>query len=471
MIDHERQVLTAIVPDRRDLLMYALTHLSDDHFRNDINLGIWRMVERYYTVTGGVLPKNVLGDLLGRAETLEASKRLLYETAFEEIEASALNDYEFRYSVDALKDIRAHQKTGEALTSAFEILERGMEVGRDSYKGHKDARQFAYSALSEVDALDNMEAAPEGDMRREKDEVLAEYKAKQEGTGGLGVMCGVPALDNATGGFNKGELGIIAAFTSTGKSQFACQAAWYAAVMQGKNVFFATSETVRPTIRRRILGRHSRLSVFGNPRGLNTRDIRDATLDPEEYKQFLEVMDDLDNNPSYGKIYIAQIPRGATLSYLEARANRQQQQWNIDFMVVDSLNLLKSDRQRMSEREELNDVLKDSKTFAVSFNEGNGVPLLSPWQIRRESYQEALKTGYYTLSSLSDTSEAEKSADQIVSALRMPENKQDITMQFLKLRDDEIPDPATVEIDFRNAYFGDKGASGNNPLALNSFGI
>lgn len=470
MIDHDRVVIAGILPDRRDLLLYAMQHLEADHFRTSTYRNLWRMLERYYDVAVGIMPKKTLADLLARSEQVDAAKALLFEEAYDECAHADVADHEFRYSIDALKDLKAKEMTGEAIATAFEILERGAEVGKTRLEGHQEARKYAYEQFATIDRLDNIEAAPEGDMRHEAEDVLREYADRKAGKTGIGVLSGIHSIDTVTGGFQRGELALVCAFTNQGKTMFACQTCWHAAVQQGKNVFFASSETVRGTVRRRIIARHSRLPMFECPGGLDAKKIRDGALSPDEEEVLKAVVHDLDTNPNYGRIYIAQIPRGASLSYLEARMNRQGSSWDIDLGIIDYLALLKPDRVRGNEREEFNDTLRGAKVFATSFNEGRGVPLISPWQIRRESYLDALKTGFYGLASLSDTSEAEKSSDQIVSLLAQPETRGELTLQFLKMRDGEIPSPVVLETDFRNAYFADK-AHASSGFSLANLGL
>lgn len=461
MKDHAREVLAGIIPDRRDHLLYAMQHLETDHFREEAERNIFVMLERYYNAAAGVLPRNTLTDLLERSN-VDAAKSLLYEELFDEIAGMVVADHEFRYAVDALKDLRAEQMTGEAITAAYEILERGAEVNGTTMQGHKEAREYAYGEFAKIDHLNHVEAAPEGDMRHEVQDVLQEYADIKSGKIGQGVLTGIETIDNATGGFRNGELCLICAYTGQGKSMLTTQTAWHAAVQQGVNVFFATSETVRSTVRRRIIARHSRLPQFENPRGLNSTKIKNGALDPKEEEIFHAVVHDLDTNPNYGKIYIAQIPRGATLAFMEARFARQAVQWDVGLCVVDYLALLKPERNRTNEREEFNAILRDGKTFAVSANEGKGVPFVSPWQIKQTEYKEAMKTGTYGLASLSDTSEAEKSSDQIISILRMPETPKRATLQFLKMRDGDTPQPVDVETDYRSTYIGDQESGGDD---------
>lgn len=246
----------------------------------------------------------------------------------------------------------------------------------------------------------------------------------------------------------------------THNSMLTTQIAWDAAVTQGKNVFFSTSETIRPQVRRRLLARHSRLPQFGLPRGLNSADLKNGTLSPEEEEVFEQVVDDFTTNPTYGKIHLAQVPRGATLGFLEARLNRQQQNWNIDLVVIDYLALLKPDRHRQTSREEFNDVLKDAKVMATAHDGGRGVPIISPWAMSQTAYKEALRTGEYQLANLAETSEAEKSPDQIWAMLRLPDAPNEVKMQSLKNRDGDTPSSFVLATDYRAAFLGQKDSSG-----------
>lgn len=464
--DHARVVLAAIVPSRRDLLLYALHHLEPEHFRVTEQRKVYEILERYYDVAGDVLPMATLSDLLSRSG-VDESKQLLYEELYADLVNYTPAEHEFRYSVDALKDLRAQQKTGEAITLAFEILERGVDMSDRARKGHEDAREWLYGELGQIDRLNNQDLAPEGDIRKESQQVLEEYAARKSGLIDAGVMTGIPSIDAVSGGLQNGDLALVAAYTSQGKSQLCAQTAWDTAVMQGKNAYIATSETVRGSVRRRLICRHSRQPQFGLPQGLNTRDVRDATLDDKQEQVLRAVLDDLENNPSYGKMHVVQIPRGATLGYVESKMKRAGEQWEIDLAIIDYLALLKPDRRRDNGREELNDILKDSKVMATSFYGGKGVPLLSPWQMSKTAYANAVMSGGYQLTSLADTSEAEKTPDMLLTLLVLDENSHQAKAQFLKNRDGETPPQFTLGIDYRNAYLGED--TGGSPL--DAYGI
>lgn len=459
MIDHERRVLAGITPARRDLLLYALQHLQEEHFRNEVARNIFKLLDRYYNITADILPAKLLADMLSRAGT-DTAKSLLYEQFYGECVADVCPESEFRYSVDALKDLRSQQKTGEAITTAFEILERGAEVEGVTLQGHTPAREFLYSELAQIDRLNSVEASPEGDMRKEAEEMRRDYARRKAGEISTGIGSGIDSLDLSTGGFANGELIMVCAYTGAGKSQFVTQTSWDAVVNQGKNVFFATSETVRTQVMRRVIARHSRLPQFGLPGGLNSAHIKMGALDEKGEQVFAAALDDFEHNPTYGKLYIAQVPRGATLGFVEARLARQAANFHVDLCVMDYLALLKADRKRQSSREEFGDILKDAKVMATSHDQGNGVPVISPWSMSQNAYKDALKSGEYQLANLAETSEAEKSADQIISILRQPDTPNEAKVQFLKTRDSELPAPIMLDLDFRSTYLNVKSAGG-----------
>ena len=107
-------------------------------------------------------------------------------------------------------------------------------------------------------------------------------------------------------------------------------------------------------------------------------------------------------------------------------------------------------------REELSSLMKDAKLLAVNFNNGAGVPLVSPWQVNRAAREQAEAEGMYTSKALSETAEATNSSDIILSLLAPTDNTSrhtDVTMQILKNRDGETANGLTVSVDYATSTF------------------
>jgi replicative DNA helicase len=475
--DQGATVFSAIIPSNREALEYALQRLSLNHFRDGIQRTFWKVLSSYGERYGDVFPLEHLTALLTK-HGVESAKVALYAEYYSQFAKREVPESSFRFAIDSLREDLDKRQTGEILTTAFDILEQGVEVDGVFLTGDAAAREYFHSRIVAVEERAITEETPEGDIRTEGDRILALYEAAEanhESGNDDSIKTGITCLDNATGGMQRGELVIIAAYTNEGKSQLTAQTAWSACVEQGKNVFFATSETVRDTTMRRILSRHSRLPQFGLPRGLNSKDIQFGRLTPDERAVYHDVVRDFTTNSNYAMCYISQLPRNATIGLVDHRATRVDRARRIDLIAIDYLQLLRSDvlRANVGEREMFNDILRTTKVLAPSFGGGRGTTILSPWQIKQADYKAALVSMAYTLGALADTTEAEKSPDLIFALLRPNPTSQEGNVQILKARDGPIMGPSPIYLDYRCSYLGDNpsGASVDDSEGLLGTGL
>jgi replicative DNA helicase len=465
--DHAKTVLSAIIPRRRDLLETALLKLTPDHFPDKSQSNLFQLLERYSDGTGGVLTRLALEDLMrGRDAGVANHYYELYDL-FAERE---VEDSEFLWSIQQLRELAADKATGEVLSEAMEILVNGKEIeGGDALKGNEEARAYALEAFANIDRDLTMQEAPEGDMREERNDMVQDYidrKKLRESGVSQGIEFGISELDEKTGGMQAGELVLIAGYSSDGKTSLCVQTAWHASVMQGKNVVFLTTETLRPQVRRKLIARHSMLPLFEAPEGLNTRDLKAGTLSKSQEQTFKDVITDFTKNPEYGKLYIAQVHRSSTITSIEQTLYRIQRRFNIDLVVCDYLQLLKADRNRNDDRQELSSVVKNAKQVAATFDNGRGVAFMSPWQVNRAARDKAESVGHYTSSALAETAEATNTADLIVSVFAPTDNSNrhaEVKGQILKSRDGETTNSLLMSVDYATSTFTSKPSMGFGP--------
>ncbi len=457
--DHAEKLLAAIIPDRRDLLDRALRHLTGAHFVDALHRNLFALLERYAAVTGSIITRDALADLLARGRA-DAGKLAQYLETYELLASLPADESDFRWSLEQLRDLAAERATREALTRGMEILTRGVDGDKGEHiHGHMEARTAVLQSFGEIDRNLAMQEAPEGDMRTEGEDILADYAEAESArsTGrSAGVDFGIPGLDEKLAGVRPGELVLIAGYTNEGKTTLAVQLAWNAVVNMGRNTVILTTETLRNQVRRRIISRHSCCAGFDIPGGLNSKDIKNGTLTEEQRRQLSTVVTDFTHNPGYGSCYIVQVPRNATISYLEAKLVRIQRMFPIELVIMDYLALLKPDRRRNSDREELGNTLKEAKQLATTFNDGAGVPFVSPWQVNRTQREVAERTGYYTTQALSETAEASNSPDTIISVLGPLDNDRRVCplkMQILKARDGEKANNIEISVDYATSRF------------------
>lgn len=464
--------LAGILPASKARALKALPQVRPEMLSGDnerfLYTGICSYIDKY-----GDLPTQQVMRQVVSAQADAGTASAIWQT-YAIACSTAVNDAEFEYAVDELLDAATKRATGEALAVAFEILDSGYQIGSEVVQGHEAAREYLSTKVAEISRAGLSEALVEVDMAADTVSVWQEYHKRKNMPEGAGVKFGIKPLDEHTGGMQRGELVLAAGFTSSGKSMLCVQAAWSAAIEQGKNVYFGTSETSREDITHRLIARHSRLPKFGHPEGLDHSKIRRATLNATEEKILSAVLEDLYYSADYGKLHIAQIPRGATLNYFESRMLLKQHEWGIDLAVNDYLNLLKPEKSRGTQREEASDILKDAKVLATSFG-GLGVALLSPWQINRAGHQAAQASQTYSLDSMSEASEAEKSADIVLTLLHNASmDTKRTAMQLLKNRNGALMAKTELAVDYRNSYFaalsGSGGASSGSVLSGGGFG-
>lgn len=462
VVEHAERVLSAIIPDRRDLLDVARQKIvPETMFTESLHRNMFRLLDRYVDVAGGIMTRDALEEMLDG--NTDPGRMELYLEAYDGFAEAKVSDEGFHWSVEQLKELSAERATKDVIATSLEIATRGKEVSRGVVlHGHEEARQYAIEQFSLIDRDMFATEAPEGDMRKERVDILAEYADRKERRlkGTLeGIKFGVSELDTITGGLQRGELALVAAYTSDGKTSLCTQLAWHAAVKQGKNVVFFSTETVQTVIRRKIVARHSLEPQFHLPEGINTRDLKEGTLDEVQEVRLNEILLDLEQNPNYGKIYIVQVPREASITTIEHRLYRLQRQFQIDLVIVDYLAQFRAAERIDGYRERLTSILKDAKRMAVTFNNGQGVPLVSPWQINREWFDRAQTAGMYTKQALAETSEAERSPDVIVSLLGPADNTdrvRELKGQVLKARDGETTNSLRIEADYAVCRFSSK---------------
>ena len=481
-VDHGKHLLAAILPvngdgGRKELLELALRQVSPEHFADPQQRLLFQMMEWYLENTGTVLPLAAIGDYL---RSFPPGTAMQYEEYYRSVQLLGTSPEKFGYHAEQLRELAAERLTAEAFAQGMEILRHGAQDGQDWLKGHAAAREHVLSSLSEVERTLHLQVAPEGDVRAEAMDVMAEYgrRHEQRKLGHAVIRTGLAELDEALGGgMQRGELVLVAGGTNVGKTSLAVDWIWRACVQQGKNVVVFTSETNRLQVRTKIIARHSRHLYAGDsrlPEGLNTKDLRGGNL-PDDKTEFLRyTVNHFAESPSHGRCWVAQVPRGATIATLDARLSRISRMFPADLVVVDYLMLLRSDRKRQSRREELSEIVIAAKEMATGYMDGRGVPLVSPWQMNREGVKNAGTTrDRFTTEDLAETAEASCTADIILGLL--PDGIEEagkhgretpVKIGTVKVRDGErLRDQMRLIVDYATCYFQPR-QSGGDALAM-----
>ena len=292
-----------------------------------------------------------------------------------------------------------------------------------------------------------------GDVTADGDSFIKEYeKIEQDPLAGLGQLTGIQQLDIALRGAKRGELWTHAAFTGGLKSTFAVNWHYNQSVFYRHSSILFSLEMPYRQVRRILYAIHSSHPKFeedrkrlGVRRSLDYAKLRDGDLTLTEKLFLTEVVVPDFNDPAnqYGRLHIEVAdPDKDDFTIVDLKGKAEllySKDPSIRMITIDHAGLMQSRGKHSSTTERLNEVLRDSKKLAMSFNRGMGIAVLGLFQISREGYKSAEKNGgKYNLTHLSYANEAERSSD-IVTASWVDEELRAsnlVKFQCLKTRDD-----------------------------------
>ena len=432
-------------------------------FQDESNRLIYNTILAYFKVTQNFLDADMFVAVLDdnkvdpelRAKAAIKFNLLLNEKGNPAARVPYSQD-SFKFNLDRL--VRSVQKNdfSDILVKALDTLNTKDDLEANQTALDK-AKEMIIPKLFESSMI--AEDTPHGDITQEYDEIIAEYELAKQNRGVVnGILTGYAKIDQAIDAMQPGQLIVLAGASGEGKSWMATNIAINAAVGQKKNVVILTAETLRAQYRRRLYVCHSNNPKFGYP--IEEDKAKNGTFSEEEEEQFRMVIKDLTSG-EYGKIEVSQISNGTTISDIGIYLEKLNLAMPIDLVIIDYLTLFKpTDRTNANNIEATMKLFKEAKNLAITFNNGQGLPVLTLHQISNQAKAIVkFEPGkFYSLASLADTSEAGKSADVAMALLRTEEMEEAHELGFgiLKTRDSYAPDRLFKLFEnFQTAYVGD----------------
>lgn len=223
-----------------------------------------------------------------------------------------------------------------------------------------------------------------------------------------GIGSGYRSLDRKTNGFHGGEMIVIAARPSVGKTTFALNIAEHVALEQHLPVGVFSLEMSAEQLGLRLLCSQAKLDLGS---------IRDGFLTEGDLQRLTVASGRLAKAP----IYIDETG-GLTIMEIRAKARRMRQQHGIALLVIDYLQLCHSDSSRVDNRQqEIADISHGLKELAKELN----VPVLVLSQMNRDYERDNdKKKRKPRLSDLRESGAIEQDAD-FVGLLYKPKEDDD----------------------------------------------
>ncbi len=224
---------------------------------------------------------------------------------------------------------------------------------------------------------------------------LSNIKGNAKGI--TGIPAGYKKLDEMTSGFQNGDLIILAGRPSMGKTGIALCIAEHAA-QSGATVGFLSLEMAAEQITLRLLSTSS---------GIPHHYIRNATISSQEWVELTNVAAKLAEMKMF-------IDDSAMVSIMDvrAKARKLKADHNLQFLVIDYLQLLHTNKKHESRHQEVSEISRSLKALAKELN----IPILALSQLSRAVDSRMDKRPM--LSDLRESGAIEQDADLIMFLYR-----------------------------------------------------
>ncbi len=215
-----------------------------------------------------------------------------------------------------------------------------------------------------------------------------------------GVPTGFTDLDELTAGLQPGELVILAARPSMGKTAFALNIAENAALLHGKKVGVFSMEMAREQLFLRMVGSQSKVDLH---------KIRTGHTSNEEWMRVVMATQAL----AEAKISIDDTA-GLGVMEMRAKARRLKAERGLDLLVVDYLQLMRGRGRYDSRQQEISDISRSLKELAKELS----IPVLALSQLSRAPETRAEDRHRPRLSDLRESGAIEQDADVVMFIYR-----------------------------------------------------
>jgi len=371
-----------------DAVAKAVEILDDSMFYREAHRRIFRAMARLFQ-RGQVIDAVTLSEELKKTDELELVGGIAYLAELVEAVPTAANiEFHARIVRERALLRRLIEASSQTIRDAYEIGERTVEEILDEAEqrifqvaqahdrqGFVWIKKILYPAFERIEQL-------------------------QAARGGItGVPTGFPDLDEKTGGFQRGDLIIVAARPSMGKTAMVTGIALHAAIVHQIPVAIFSLEMSKEQLVQRMLCAEALVDLSRLLRGRLTDD---------DYVRLAQAAGHLNTAPIW-------IDDSGVLTVLEMRAKARRlkaDQPDLGLIIVDYIQLMHIGRQAENRQQEVSEISRGLKALAKEL----GVPVVALSQLSRAPEQRADHRPQ--LSDLRESGSLEQDADLVMFLYR-----------------------------------------------------
>ncbi|WP_406541938.1 replicative DNA helicase [Clostridium ljungdahlii] len=337
--------------------------------------------------------KDIAVDIITLTENLKSRSKLEAAggiTYISELSGSIVSTANLKSYIKIVKDKSVLRKLIRASTK---IIEESYK-NQDDVVGTIDMAEksiFDLSSNRKVSDFEPMNVV----LERGFTEIERLFNNKGETTG---VASGFRELDAKTSGFQKGDMVLVAARPSMGKTTFALNIAEYAALREGKKIAMFSLEMSKEQLAYKLLCSEAHVDML---------NLRTGNLEDKDWENIARASGPL----AAAKIFIDDTA-GITIMEMRSKCRRLKMEHGIDMIVVDYLQLMSGGKGSENRQQEVSEISRSIKALAKEME----CPVIALSQLSRAP--EARTDHRPMLSDLRESGSIEQDADIVMFLYR-----------------------------------------------------
>ena len=383
-LEAEQSVLGSMLIDKTAIAAAAETLEGEDFYRDSHKI-IFKSIKELYQ-------KDIPVDMITLIEHLRSTEKL--------DEAGGISYItEISGSVPSTANLTSYIQIVEDKSTLRRLIRSATEIIETSYNKQDDVDAVVDLAEKNVFNISEKKNASDFEpmstvLERGFEEIERIYNNKGETTG---VPSGFKDLDEKTSGFQSGDMVLIAARPSMGKTTFALNLAQHAALRAGKSVAIFSLEMSKEQLAYKLLCAEANVDML---------KLRTGDLDERDWENIARASGPLAD----AKIFIDDTA-GVSIMEMRSKCRRLKMEHGIDMILIDYLQLM-SGSGGESRQQEVSEISRSIKAIAKELK----CPVIALSQLSRAPEQRADHRPM--LSDLRESGSIEQDADLVMFLYR-----------------------------------------------------
>jgi replicative DNA helicase len=385
-IEAEQSVLGSMVLDKTSIAEAMEVLRVDDFYKEAHQVLFYSILDLFQ--------KDTAVDIITLTESLKSKDKLDAAggiTYISELSGSIISTANIQSYVKIVKDKSILRKL---IKSSTKIIE-------ESYNNQGDVLKAVDLAEKEIFNISDNRSSSDFEpmsavLERGFLEIERLFNNKGETTG---VPSGFRELDDKTSGFQKGDMVLIAARPSMGKTTFALNIAEYAALRCGKSVAMFSLEMSKEQLAYKLLCSQAHVDML---------NLRTGNLEDKDWENIARASGPL----AAAKIFIDDTA-GISVVEMRSKCRKLKLEHGIDMIVIDYLQLMSGSKSASESRQqEVSEISRSIKALAKEMQ----CPIVALSQLSRAP--EARADHRPMLSDLRESGSIEQDADLVMFLYR-----------------------------------------------------